>query len=134
MIELKKGQEPGVLARKSSLWTRVIVQKIEAGEEPTKTEKSRYNHPDIKNALIAETHGKCAYCESKFRHISYGDIEHVVPKSEDPSKWFNWENLTVACDVCNTNKSSAPVDGETFIDPYCVNPVRKPLKSAACSI
>ena len=122
MIKLEKSEEPGVLARNSAQWTHVVVGKIEAGETPTKAEKSRYNHVEIKRVLVAETHGKCAYCESKFRHISYGDIEHVVPKSVDPSKWFSWLNLTVACDMCNTNKSDAPVDGETFIDPYDVDP------------
>ena len=97
-------------------------KKMAVGEVPTKAEKSRYNHVDIKRALVLETHGKCAYCESKFQHISHGDIEHVVPKSGDPSKWFSWLNLTVACDVCNTKKADSPVDGETFIDPYDVDP------------
>ena len=84
MIRLEKGVEPAILVRKSSQWTNLVVKKIEAGEKPTKSERSRYNHSDIKSALIEETHRKCAYCESKLRHISYGDIEHVVPKSDDP--------------------------------------------------
>ena len=71
---------------------------------------------------MEETHGKCAYCESKVRHVSYGDIEHVVPKSADPRKWFSWPNLTLACDICNTNKADAQVDEESFIDPYAVDP------------
>ena len=122
MIKLEKGVEPTVLVQKSSMWTAAVVARLTAGERPTKTERSRYNHSDIKKVLIAETHGKCAYCESKLRHVSYGDVEHVVPKSDDPSKWFSWPNLTLACDVCNTNKSDAPVEGDTFIDPYSVDP------------
>ena len=122
MIKLEKGEEPEVLTRNALHWTNVVVGKIDAGETPTKTERSRYNHADVKQALIAETHGKCAYCESKLRHVSYGDIEHVVPKSDDPSKWFSWPNLTLACDVCNTNKSNSSVDEETFVDPYNVDP------------
>ena len=122
MIKLSKGTEPEILARNSAQWTSIVVEKIDAGIVPSKTEKSRYNHNDIKNALMTETHRKCAYCESKFRHVTYGDTEHVVPKANDPTKWFSWQNLTVACDVCNTNKSDAPVDGESFIDPYDVDP------------
>ena len=76
----------------------------------------------MKSALVAETHGKCAYCESKLRHISYGDIEHVVPKSDTPDGWFIWSNLTLACDICNTNKSNAPINGDVFVDPYEVDP------------
>ena len=122
MIKLEKDNEPPILARNARHWTDIVLEKINAGETPTKTEKSRYSHPEIKQALIEETHAKCAYCESKFRHVSYGDIEHVIPKSTDPSKWFNWSNLTLACDVCNTNKSKNPVEEETFIDPYDVDP------------
>ena len=122
MIRLDKGPEPVVLARNAAKWTSVIQTKISAGVALTRTERHRYNHTDIKQALMAETHRKCAYCESKFRQVTYGDIEHVVPKSDNPSRWFSWNNLTIACDVCNTNKSKAPVDGESFIDPYDVDP------------
>ena len=122
MIKLEKREEPAILVQNAARWASVVESKLAAGDSPTKTERSRYNHSDIKQALIEETHGKCAYCESKFRHVTYGDIEHIVPKSDDPSRWFSWPNLTIACDVCNTKKSNAPVDGDSFIDPYDVNP------------
>lgn len=122
MIKLQKGEQPQVLADNAAAWTKVVVDKLTAGEMPTKTEKGRYNHAEVKSALIAETRGKCAYCESKVRHVSYGDIEHVVPKSDDPKRWFDWLNLTLACDVCNTKKLDAPVNGDVFVDPYVVDP------------
>jgi uncharacterized protein (TIGR02646 family) len=56
----------------------------------------------------------CAYCESKLRHITYGDIEHIVAKAVDQSRTYDWTNLTIACDVCNTEKS----DEEGLVDPY----------------
>ena len=122
MIKLEKGDEPTVLSRNTRRWTHAVLSKLAAGETPSRTEKNRYNHSDIKRALVAETHGKCAYCESKLRHVAYGDIEHIVPKSDSPAKWFSWPNLTLACDVCNTNKSRTSVDENTFIDPYEVDP------------
>ena len=122
MIKLEKGDEPTVLSRNARRWTQAVMSKLAAGETPSRTEKSRYNHPDIKRALVAETHGKCAYCESKVRHVAYGDIEHIVPKSDVPAKWFSWPNLTLACDVCNTNKSRTSVDKGSLIDPYEVDP------------
>ena len=122
MIRLEKGEQPQVLAANAAIWTRAIVNKLAAGEQLTSAEKSRYNHPHVKAALLAETHGKCAYCESKIRHVSYGDIEHVVPKSDDPNKWFDWNNLTLACDVCNTKKSNKNVSEDLFIDPYSLDP------------
>lgn len=122
MIKLDKIGEPDILIENSEHWTEVVITKKNNGEEITRTEKYRYNHTEIKQALLQETNGKCAYCESKLRHVTYGDIEHVVPKSNEPAKWFNWQNLTLACDVCNTNKSDTPVDAESFIDPYDVDP------------
>lgn len=122
MIKLEKGDESDILSENAQQWTRAILRKYAEGDAPSRTEKSRYNHPDIKHALVAETHGKCAYCESKLRHVAYGDIEHIVPKYDDPAKWFSWANLTLACDICNTKKSHAPVTEETFIDPYEVDP------------
>ena len=122
MIKLQKGEEPAILAENAAAWTSAIVEKMALGSKPTQAEKGRYNQPQIKQALVTETHGKCAYCESKLRHVAYGDIEHVVPKSSDPNVWFAWANLTLACGPCNTKKSNAPVNGDTFIDPYSVDP------------
>lgn len=114
MIFLVKLDEPNILSSHGQAWTDELVGKIESGEEPSTYLLSRYSHPEIKNVLLAETHEKCAYCESPLRHITYGDIEHIVPKSSDPTLRFKWGNLTIACDVCNTNKSNAI----GLFDPY----------------
>jgi len=122
MIRLYKSAEPAILAANEAVWTAVILQKKAVGQEPTPTELSRYRHPEIKTALLEETHGKCAYCESKFEHISYGDVEHISPKSLDPGRMFKWDNLTLACDVCNTNKGNKFPDGAGLVDPYKCTP------------
>ncbi|MBR8188699.1 HNH endonuclease [Burkholderia vietnamiensis] len=118
MIKLTKGDKPEILIERADEWTKALVDKKARGEEPTEGEKGRYRHPQIKEALIRETHGKCAYCESKLQHIAYGDIEHISPKSSDVRLTFDWGNLTLACDVCNTNKGI--VDG--IVDPYNSDP------------
>jgi uncharacterized protein (TIGR02646 family) len=118
MIKIAKGPPPQVLLDHEAQWTVSLKTKLAAQIIPTDAELSRYRHPQIKAALIAETHGKCAYCESKLTHIAYGDVEHVVPKSVDPSGRFKWENLTIACDRCNTNKG----DNEGFVDPNADEP------------
>ena len=118
MIKLFKGDQPEVLLRNASVWTKVVVEAFQRERKLPSSDKRKYNHPEIKGALLRETCGKCAYCESKLKHITYGDIEHIVPKSKDPEKLFLWKNLTIACDVCNTRKS----DVEGLIDPYDVDP------------
>ncbi|WP_308911500.1 HNH endonuclease [Pseudokordiimonas caeni] len=122
MISLHKGPVPNILQINAEAWTQAVVAKVAAGIEITAAEKGRYRHQEIKTALLAETHDKCAYCESKVRHIAYGDIEHIVPKSNVPERWFDWTNLTIACDICNTRKSDFHGGADTFIDPYLMDP------------
>jgi uncharacterized protein (TIGR02646 family) len=118
VIKLQKQPEPDILRIHGVQWLKTLEDKIAAGEKPTDSEKSRYRHPDIKSALKTETSGKCAYCESKLLHIAFGDVEHISPKSEKLAHTFQWENLTLACDVCNTYKSNAP----SLVDPYVDEP------------
>lgn len=122
MIRIMKAPKPDVLVKNAEAWTKVVLDQLKAGTLPSESQKSRYRHREIKEALIAETFGKCAYCESKLRHITYGDVEHIVPKSTDPAKTFEWENLTLACDVCNTNKADHFEDHADLVDPYSVDP------------
>lgn len=120
MIKLEKIDEPEVLRTHAADWTKTLEDRIAAGETPTEAEKGRYRHPRIKERLLQETNKKCAYCESYLVHISYGDVEHIHPKSDDPMLTFSWNNLTLACDVCNTNKGSYM----GVIDPYIRDPAQ----------
>lgn len=118
MIRLTKGAEPDILITKAAKWTKTLVDKIVAGKKPTNGEKTRYRHEKIKKALVAETNGKCAYCESKLLHIHHGDVEHIYPKSLDPFLTFTWTNLTLACEICNQNKDDNDPYLTYIIDPY----------------
>lgn len=123
MIRLTKGSKPRVLERLGKKWTDDLLEQIRKGEDPSDYLQSRYRHEEIKTALVAETHGKCAYCESKVMHIAYGDVEHIIPKSTDRSLTFVWENLTLACDRCNTNKGAFVGNHDRLIDPYATEPL-----------
>lgn len=125
MIKLSKLPTPDILIENGAAWTTILLEKQAAGEAPTTTEKSRYRHPQIKSTLIKETRGKCAYCESKFEHITYGDVEHISPKATDIDSIFQWDNLTLACDVCNTNKSDKFPRKEGLADPYDLDPEKR---------
>lgn len=122
MIKLTKGNVPEVLKINATAWTEEFLCKIRSGVKPSDGESSRYRLPQVKAALLSETHGKCAYCESKLRHIHHGDVEHISPKSLDPARRFEWENLTIACEMCNQNKSNKDPIAEHIIDPYNIDP------------
>lgn len=114
MIKLIKGDKPAILDEKAAEWTAQVQTALANGDELSKSLKSKYNHSDVKSAIVSETSGKCAYCESKVRHIAPGDIEHIIPKSVQPNLWFDWSNLTLACPVCNVNKGV----NEGLVDPH----------------
>lgn len=118
MIKLTKGQIPEILAENAATWTQQICDALASGRDTSTTLRTRYNNPAVKEAIIDETHGKCAYCESKVRHVTHGDIEHIIPKSKRPELWFEWANLTLACPKCNLSKSNH----EGIIDPYQMEP------------
>lgn len=122
MISLRKKPQPQILADNAAAWTVALTDKLARGEIPTDTEKTRYRHPQIKEALVDETKGKCAYCESKLLHIHHGDVEHIYPKSLAHERSFAWDNLTLACEICNQKKSSRDPLVESIIDPYVINP------------
>ena len=122
MIKLNKQPEPHILVTNGPAWTKQITDKAARGVKLTDIERTRYRHPDIKSALIAETAEKCAYCESKLLHVHHGDVEHIIPKSLVPEKTVEWNNLTLACEICNQNKSNLDPRAEHIIDPYAIDP------------
>ncbi|WP_421268535.1 HNH endonuclease [Aeromonas veronii] len=122
MIKLTKNNKPEILLKNAEKWTEDILKKLQNGEKPSNTDNARYRHPEIKSALISETNGKCAYCESKLLHIHHGDIEHIIPKSLEAKKRYEWENLTLACEICNQNKSNNDPQTTYIIDPYITEP------------
>ena len=83
-----------------------------------------YKDPAVVKALEAVFGNKCAYCESRFAHVTPKDIEHFRPKSkiEDRDKpplltgyfWRagEWTNLLVSCPDCNRARNHE-VPGQT---------------------
>ena len=111
--------------RKEQVWLDALLQAA------TKTLKEKaadkYRHSEIKTALDTLFHGKCAYCESKIKHVSDPHIEHYRPKSKFPHLTFAWDNLLLACGKCNSTQfkgDSFPEasEGGPYINPCTDNP------------
>lgn len=71
-----------------------------------------YSEPEVRWLLDRLFHGKCAYCESRYRGTQPMDVEHWRPKgavSDDDAKdhpgyyWLaaQWTNLLPSCIDCN---------------------------------
>lgn len=122
MIRLNKGPAPAILVQNAAAWTEAYLQYTQNGEAVPPLVAFRYRHPEIKTALLVETHEKCAYCESKNRHVSPGEIDHIAPRSKRPDLAFRWDNLTYACDECNHAKRDYYSQPEPIINPYLDEP------------
>jgi len=122
MIRVVKPAIPAVLRTRGKKATRKLRDDYDASPDEfnrgtklfNKFNSSIYAHSDVKESLLAAQHGKCAFCESFVRHISYGDVEHFRPKAgykqseADELKrpgyyWlaYEWTNLFFCCQLCN---------------------------------
>lgn len=125
MIKICKAPKPQVLIDNAAKWTKEYRDCLKADKEPSNEVKYRYNHPKIKQALEKETHGKCAYCESKIKQVAYGDIEHILPKNKNacPELYVEWNNLTLACEQCNRAGKGTYYDPNlALVNPYTDTP------------
>lgn len=135
MIRIVRRSPTPDMTKKAQAVTREIVaylkkrdkraKPVPAGVKPPKDEElarlvSKYGDAGLglKVHLLAETHDKCAYCESKVTHVAFGDIEHVVPKALRPDLAVELSNLTIACGVCNNNKSDYYDERARLVDPH----------------
>ena len=115
MIHLNQGTKPQVLLANEQAWTD---EYLEWSQNRVGPEPQRYRHPQIRSALEAETHSKCAYCEGLIKGVAYTHIEHKLPKKNHPKMVCLWENLTIGCPKCNTNKGGYDEPKCPLLDPY----------------
>lgn len=118
MIRLIKTSKPDILQLQGNAWTNEVMQFYYSGSPIPKLAIDRYRHPQIKSALVVETSDKCAYCESHITDTYPGDIEHILPKSVFPRWAFYWNNLTLACSICNNKKSDYVSKSMPLLNPY----------------
>lgn len=91
---------------------------LDSGAAIPESLQRAYNTPEMKQHLLEETQNKCAYCESLMRHVDYGDIEHIVPKTRSAKHRFDHTNLTIACGVCNTGKGTYDSQSTPLLNPF----------------
>lgn len=121
MIRLTRGPKPKVLAENEERWTKEYAE-LRAGGDVPKAAAFRYRDPEIKEAVIRDSHRKCIYCESRPLHVTPGDVEHQRPKSKFPQEIVNWENLGFVCPDCNREKGDFHDDAEPMVDPFNEDP------------
>lgn len=108
MIRLKRDRSKDVIhhnfygKRKETFEKELLLEerRFKRGEIEKRIFKSGRWKP-AKKQLLAETGGKCAYCEAPTSVVAFGDVEHYRPKS---SYWwlaYCYDNYLVSCQLCN---------------------------------
>jgi uncharacterized protein (TIGR02646 family) len=136
MIKVERTEKPKSLQKHEAKWLKKIQEALDLAakaitdEEKEKAKKTlenalgKYSQKDVKDTLVEKMfHSKCAYCEAKITHIDYGDIEHFRPKDTFPLLAVAWENLLLACRVCNGAEFKGikfPLDSSG--NPLLINP------------
>lgn len=116
MRKLAKGEEPPELVANRAEWTARYI-------EADNPRPSVWRNDELVQALKNETLRKCAYCEANMMDVSYAHVEHILPKSVFPHLVVDWENLTIACQTCNTEKGDYYDASVPLIHPYNENPL-----------
>lgn len=111
MIKIEKPTKPPkTLIEKGAVANRENCAAYDSGQREFKIRKGIYGARSVKDALLRAQYGKCCYCESEVRSISYGDVEHYRPKGavkqaeNHPGYYwlaYDWNNLLFSCEVCN---------------------------------
>jgi uncharacterized protein (TIGR02646 family) len=117
----KPTRAPAVLRDRGARATTQLCADYEAdppgyqsGQRTFSFDSAIYADPTVKNALRKAQRNKCAFCESRFDHVAFGDVEHFRPKagfiqqegealSRPGYYWlaYDWRNLFVSCQLCN---------------------------------
>jgi uncharacterized protein (TIGR02646 family) len=121
MIRLNSTPTANALLRLQEC-SRLAREAAQSGIEPPNSIRNCYRHIDVKTSIVRDTAGKCAYCESKITHVYWGDVEHIKPKDRFPEQSLDYDNLTLACAICNNNKSDYYNEDAPILHPYVDNP------------
>lgn len=97
MIQLTLPPEPPELTANKKKLAEAYAESCRAGKT-----KDVWNTAYIREALLAMTHGKCAYSEVKLQgRGAYWDVEHFKCKKLYPESVVEWGNLLPSCEFCN---------------------------------
>ena len=152
MIRIHRTSAPAVLESEGVPAMKALTAQVQRDPnrvvESNDFQKDIYGHADVKAALIQTQRHKCAFCEAKITHVSFGHVEHFRPKGGYKQKtgeslhrpgsyWlaYAWDNLLLACELCNsrykgnlfpladpTRRATAPEHALGSEQPLFVNP------------
>ena len=120
-VRTKKSIHSNFQGKKKKAFEKELLlnqRRIKRGQIGKHTFKSNRWKP-AKKQLLAETGGKCAYCEASISTVAFGDVDHYRPKS---SYWwlaYCYDNYLASCQLCNQRfkKEAFPIQNRKMRSP-----------------
>ncbi|ARU60734.1 TIGR02646 family protein [Tumebacillus avium] len=125
MVKVNRTAEPQSLVQNAVAWRNELLNQIQVNGTFSAVPdryKNLYNQADVKAALETMYGEKCCYCEGIIGECSYGNIEHLKPKSRFHDLTFAWGNLHWCCPVCNNKKRDKWNSADPILDPTVDDP------------
>lgn len=98
------------------------------------TKRAVWRIEELKAALLATSHNKCAYCETPLGEgAAYIEVEHFRHKDAYEDLAISWGNLLPSCRRCNGKKGAHDVIMEPILNPYEDDP-RQHFKFECCRL
>jgi hypothetical protein len=127
MRNVQRDDMPDSLVQNANKWRAQLLREIRACYRTGRTVSAsffdRYRQPDVRQALRKMYRGLCCYCEGRIGDVSFDHIEHHKPKIKFPQDTFNWDNLHLACEKCNTAKGNKWSETAPILDAVFDNPL-----------
>lgn len=60
--------------------------------------EDKFPKDEVKEILIHEQHGLCAYCMRKINKDAHSRVEHLIPLSKDKNRAIDYNNMLAVCD------------------------------------
>jgi 5-methylcytosine-specific restriction endonuclease McrA len=128
MRNVTRSKKPACLAKYGPHWKKNLLKAIAKGDKRAiSLARSKYNHPDVRQALDAMYRNLCCYCESQVGAVRADEIEHRRPVKRFPARAFVWENVHLACSGCNGSKSDKWNKTHPILDAVADKPITRHL-------
>ena len=117
MRNVTRPARPLSLRRNAARWHRELMAALGNNDRDRITKcRNRYKKNDVRAALEEMYRGFCCYCEARIGVVAFSHIEHRRPKAPQPKYTFEWDNLHLACPVCNHSKGDKWNEGHPILD------------------
>lgn len=105
MRKLVRTASPDCLRADAPEWSDDYLAARKADPRHPFSWRSQRCYREIRRELARMTQEHCAFCDGQVGTESRETVEHFRPKSLFPALAYQWDNLFLCCDLCQSSKN-----------------------------